>query len=213
MANSQVISVSEPGALEAALAVVRAGGLIAFPTDTVYGLGCAVNQYPSIQALFEAKGRDFNKAIAVLAGSVESLADVAESLNEQANRLAEHFWPGALTLVVPKKSGLPENLSIYPTVGVRMPNHPFALQLLRATGPLATTSANRSGEANPVTAQEVLAQLDGKVDLILDGGACPGGVPSTVVDCTGADIRILRQGAIGEAEIRRVIGQKPSSSS
>ncbi|TLN12606.1 L-threonylcarbamoyladenylate synthase, partial [bacterium] len=102
---------------------------------------------------------------------------------------------------------LPENLSPLPTIGVRMPNHPFALALLQQAGPLATTSANLSGLPSPVTARDVLDQLNERVDLIIDGGPCPGGVPSTVVDCTGADPRVLREGAITREMLHKAIGE------
>jgi L-threonylcarbamoyladenylate synthase len=118
-----------------------------------------------------------------------------------ARRLAGRFWPGPLTLVVPKRPSLPEQVSSGSTVGVRMPDHPVTLALMRQTGPLAVTSANRSGSASSVSAQEVLAQLGGRIPLILDGGQAPGGSSSTVVDCTGPEPKILRPGPISLDEI------------
>jgi len=199
------LATSDPHALDRALEVLCQGGLAAIPTDTVYGLAADIHQPQAIQRLYEVKGREAGKAIAVLVGSVEQVELVSTGLIGQAARLAARFWPGALTLVLPKQPELPENLSALPTVGVRMPDHPFALKLLCAAGPLAVTSANLSGQASPRTAEEVLAQLGGQVDLVLDGGACSGGVPSTVADCSGAEVRILRQGAIPAEEIARVI--------
>jgi L-threonylcarbamoyladenylate synthase len=199
--KTRIIKISDPTAVDHALDVLRAGGLIAFPTDTVYGLAADLHQPDAIQKLYEVKGRDAGKAIAVLVGRPDHVDLVSAGMTEAAARLAARFWPGGLTLVLPKRPGLPENLSPLPTIGVRMPDHPFALALLRAAGPLAVTSANLSGQASPQTAEEVLAQLEGKLDLLLDGGRCPGGVPSTVVDCAGADLRILRQGAIPAEEI------------
>ncbi len=204
--KTEVVSTSNPRALKSALAVLRAGGLVAFPTDTVYGLAADILQPQAIQRLYDAKGRDAAKAVAVLVGSLEQVEQITAGLTAPAARLAARFWPGALTLVLPKRPGLPENLSTLPTVGVRMPDHAFALALLRAAGPLAVSSANLSGQASPQTADEVLAQLEGRIELLLDGGACPGGVPSTVVDCTGADLRILRQGAIPADEIFKYAG-------
>jgi tRNA threonylcarbamoyl adenosine modification protein (Sua5/YciO/YrdC/YwlC family) len=122
-----------------------------------------------------------------------------------AYRLAARFWPGPLTLVLPKQKGLPEELSAQPTIGVRMPDHPVTLALLRRAGPLAVTSANISGAASSVTAQEVFAQLGGRIPLILDGGRTPGGVSSTVVDCTGREPRILRLGPISLKEIQKAL--------
>ncbi len=115
------------------------------------------------------------------------------------------FWPGPLTLVVPKHPDLPAELSLHATIGVRMPDHPVALALLRVTGPLAVTSANRSGEASSVTAQEVVAQLGGRIELILDGGQTPGRISSTVVDCSGHAPVILRQGPISLEDLLQAL--------
>lgn len=207
MTKTILLPTNSPDALVIAKKVLDHDGLIAFPTDTVYGLASRLDSAKAIEGLFLAKGRDFNKAIAVLVGDVEQLSLVARQLPENALELASRFWPGALTLVVYRLPELPENLSPSETVGVRMPNHAFALQLLRACGPLATTSANLSGQVNPLSAADVEAQLGGRIALILDGGPIPGGIPSTVVDCTSPDVKILRQGAISEAEIRKTFNQ------
>jgi len=199
--KTKIIAAQEQQALPEALKTLRQGGLVAFPTDTVYGLAALAHRAGAILQLFEAKGRDTTKAIAVLIGSLEQLDQMTPGLPEAALKLARGFWPGALTLVVERHPDLPQVLSPRPTIGIRMPDHALALALLQASGPLATTSANRSGAANPLTAADVLVQLDGQVDLILDGGTCPGGVPSTVVDCTGPELKILRVGAITEAMI------------
>jgi L-threonylcarbamoyladenylate synthase len=169
---------------------------VAFPTDTVYGLGADAFSTPAILKLFEIKQRPYNQAIAVLLGDPDQLGMVTENPNRVAMELAEQHWPGALTLVVPRHPNMPEILSPEPTLGVRIPDHPAALALLRLAGPLAVTSANLSGQPNTTTAQEVLAQLDGKIDLLLDGGKIPGGTPSTVVDMTGERPVVLRQGPI-----------------
>ncbi len=196
-----VLPAGDPAAIPTALRVLKEGGLVAFPTDTVYGLACDPFSPAAIEHLFEAKTRDLLKAIAVLVGAVEQLDSLTPGLTPSAFALARRFWPGALTLVVPRRADLPANLSPYPTIGVRMPDHPFALALLRKAGPLAASSANRSLEANALTAADVLSQLDGRFELLLDGGACPGGVPSTVVDCTQSPPAVLRQGAISAEEI------------
>ena len=185
--STTLLLTSDPTAISRALEILASGGLVAFPTDTVYGVAAGVNNAQGIDRLYEAKARSANKAIAVLVGEIEQLEQLTTGLTQSAQRLAERFWPGALTLVVPKHPSLPENLSPLPTVGVRMPDHAFARALLRAAGPLATSSANISGETNTLTAQQVLEQLEGRIELVLDGGAAPGGVPSTVVDCTQAD--------------------------
>ncbi len=200
--KTELLSTETSEAIERAVAVLRNGGLVAIPTDTVYGVAALVNDTHAIERIFQVKERSENKAIAVLIGQMAQLSTVASSLTETARRLAEAFWPGGLTLVLPRHADLPENLSPQPTIGVRMPDHAFARRLLAATGPLATSSANLSGGPNPRNAQEVLAQLDGRIELVLDGGDAPGGVPSTVVDCTGEDITILRQGAITPEKLR-----------
>ena len=133
-------------AIQSAREVILAGGLIAYPTDTVYGLSASPFQETAIERIFAAKGRDFNKAIAILVGDLEQLPLVTSGFTESAEVLARKFWPGALTLVVPIASTLPGIISPFPTIGIRMPDHPFALTLLRALGPLATTSANISGQ-------------------------------------------------------------------
>jgi L-threonylcarbamoyladenylate synthase len=187
-----LISTSDPTAIPRALEILGTGGLVAFPTDTVYGVAANLFNWAGIDRLYEAKARSANKAIAVLVGEIDQLNLLTPGLTPPARQLADRFWPGALTLVVPKHPSLPANLSPLPTVGVRMPDHAFARELMRAAGPLATSSANISGESNTLTAQQVLEQLDGRVELVLDGGQVPGGVPSTVV---------LRQGAISAADI------------
>jgi L-threonylcarbamoyladenylate synthase len=179
---------------------------VAFPTDTVYGVGALVGNPQAIEQLFVVKGRQAAKAIPVLLGGPEDLNRVAERIGYMALRLAESFWPGPLTLVVSRHPSLPENLSPEaapgpPTVGVRMPDHPVALALLQAAGPMAVTSANLSGGANTTTAFEVTGQLGGRIPLILDGGTTPGGSPSTVVDCTGPEPVVLRPGPVSLQEI------------
>lgn len=204
-AATELTDAFAPGAVDRAFGILKNGGLVAFPTDTVYGLAADIHSAAAIERLFTAKGRDTQKAIAVLVGSVEQLALVVRHLTPAAKRLADAFWPGALTLIVPRRLELPANLSPNQTIGVRMPDHPLALELLRRTGPLATTSANRSGMDNPLSAQDVLGQLDGRIDLILDGGRVPGGKPSTLADCTGAQLQVLRQGPITLEQLQAVL--------
>jgi L-threonylcarbamoyladenylate synthase len=194
--KTELISAEHPVGLDHTVDVLRNGGLIAFPTDTVYGLASLPFKAEYVERLFAAKGRNSSRAIAVLIGRIEDIPLVAAEMGLKAQKLAENFWPGPLTLIVPKNPRLPQVLSQDATVGVRMPDHPVALNLLRVTGPLAVTSANRSGMPNTSTAEEVMAQLGGRIHLVLDGGRVPGGVPSTVVDCTGAELVILREGPI-----------------
>jgi len=189
-----------------ALKVLRAGGLVAFPTDTVYGLGALAFDQRAVESVYAAKGRSEDKAIPVLLGDANDLDQVAISLPPTARQLAERFWPGPLTLVVQKRPNLPDAVSLSNTVGVRVPDHPVARALLRASGPMAVTSANLSGEPSPRTAEEVLKQLAGRVALIVDGGRTPGGVPSTVLDCTQTEPHILRAGPITLEQIREILG-------
>lgn len=202
---TRVISTSSPEAISITLDEINQDHLIAFPTDTVYGLAANLNSTQAIEKLFSAKGRDFNKAIAVLISDLDQINALTNDFNEKALALANNFWPGALTIIVTRKVELPAILSKDRTLGIRMPDHDFACRLLRTTGPLATTSANLSGRQNALTAQEVMQQLHDRVDLILDGGACPGGIPSTVVDCTRSDPVMLRQGTITFDEIKKAL--------
>ena len=193
-------------ALPLALEILKGGGLVAFPTDTVYGVGALAFDGAAVESIYIAKDRPAEKAIPVLIGNADDLAKVSLDIPEIAMKLAARFWPGPLTLVVPKHPDLPEAVSAAPTVGVRVPDHPVAQALLRAAGPMAVTSANLSGQLSPVTAQEVFAQLSGRIALILDGGKTPGGVPSTVVDCTGVEPQILRAGPFFLDELLSVLG-------
>jgi L-threonylcarbamoyladenylate synthase len=205
--NTTLLSFSDPSAIPLALEILGSGGLVAFPTDTVYGLAASLNSITGINRLYEAKSRSANKAIAVLLAEIEQISLLTPDLPPSARKLAACFWPGALTLVVPKHPFLPPNLSPLPTVGVRMPDHAFARALMRASGPLAASSANISGESNTLSAQQVKEQLDGRIELILDGGLAPGGVPSTVVDCTQEPPKILRLGALSAEQIAAALSQ------
>ncbi len=203
--ETHIVSASQPGAIQRALEILKRGRLAAFPTDTVYGLGVLAFNPEAIEELFVVKEREHSKAIAVLLSDPGELPEVAAKLNESARRLAQRFWPGPLTLVVPRHPDLPKNLSPLATIGVRMPDHPVALQLLRLSGPLAVTSANLSGANNAETAQQVFDQLGGQISIILDGGRTPGGSPSTVVDCTGNEPVILRSGPVAWEEIQSAL--------
>lgn len=203
--KTEVLPATDPAAVRHAAQVLRHSGLVAFPTDTVYGVGAMVFIESAVERLYTIKGRSTDKAIAVLVGRVEDLNKVTLSLTPLAEKLARAFWPGSLTLVVPKHPAVPEAVSALPTIGVRLPDHPVARQLLERTGPLAVTSANRSGEPSPVTGAEVLTQLSGRIDVLLDGGHVPGGIPSTVVDCTNEMPRVLREGPITLADIEAVL--------
>ena len=201
--KTEIMRADHPIAFTHAADILNHGGLVAFPTDTVYGLATLPFQEEYIERLYIAKGRNSDRAIAVLLGDYNQLEQVARDIGETARRWAQAFWPGPLTLIVPGNDSIPKILSPAPTIGVRIPDHPVALSLLRLVGPLAVTSANLSGQANTNTAQEVYDQLEGRIHLILDGGRSPGGVPSTVVECTTAEPVILRQGPLSLEDLMR----------
>jgi L-threonylcarbamoyladenylate synthase len=200
--NTEILKADHPIAFPHAVDVLKNGGLVVFPTDTVYGLAAWPYRAKFVERLFVVKGRSSTRAIAVLIPRPEDLNQVAVSPSKAALKLAQRFWPGPLTLIMSKQPSLPDVLSPQPTIGIRVPDHQVALTILRLSGPLAVTSANLSGKDNTNTAREAFEQLGGRVHLIIDGGKSPGGVPSTVVDCTGAEPQILRLGPISEADIQ-----------
>jgi len=210
--ETEILSANLSNAITRALGILRAGGLVAFPTDTVYGVGALVFDGKAVLSIYTAKDRPIEKAVPVLIGDMDGLDEVAIDIPKTAQVLASCFWPGPLTILLTKKPELPEAVSATSTIGVRVPNHEVARALLRAAGPMAVTSANVSGQASPKTAEEVFAQLGGRIELIIDGGKTPGGVPSTLVDCTGDEIRILREGPITEDELQFALRlQNPDS--
>ncbi|MGB9593470.1 MAG: L-threonylcarbamoyladenylate synthase [Anaerolineae bacterium] len=195
-------------ALAKAAQTLREGGLVAFPTDTVYGVGALVFHEQAVGRLYVAKIRDPNKAIPVLLSNVRDLDHIAKRVPPAAWQLAGAFWPGALSLVLEKSPLVPDAVTAGgPTVAVRVPDHRLALALIeRAGSPLATTSANLSGQPSSVTADEVEASIGDAVDLILDGGPCPGGVASTVLDLTVTPPRIVRPGPIRWEDLAPLLG-------
>ena len=197
-----VFPTNHEDAIPRALEVLKRGGLVAFPTDTVYGVGALAFDASAVESIYVAKDRPVEKAIPILIGDPEDLGRVTADIPPVAARLAARFWPGPLTLVVPKHPALPEVVSATATVGVRVPDHPVARALLQAAGPMAVTSANISGEASPKTVEEVSRQLSGRIPLILDGGETPGGIPSTVINCLGTEPVILREGPVTEEDVQ-----------
>jgi L-threonylcarbamoyladenylate synthase len=186
----------------AAVDVLDAGGIVALPTDTVYGIACRLDAEGGVERLFAAKDRPPDKAIMVLVDDLEQVAGVV-GLTPAANAL-RGLWPGGLTLVLPLRADAPLPPALTAgtaTLGVRVPDHPAPRFLARSVGPIPTTSANPSGGTEARFASEVIAALGGRVDLVLDGGPSPGGVPSTVVDCQAERPRILREGAVPAARI------------
>ena len=196
--------------IHAAVDVLRRGGLVAFPTETVYGLGADAANAEALARLYHVKGRPADHPVIVHVAAVAALDDVATAVSEEARRLAEAFWPGPLTLVVRRRPGRVADAATggRPTVGVRVPDHPMALALLDAFGgAIAAPSANRFGRVSPTTAAHVRADLGVDVDIVLDGGPSHVGVESTIVDVSGAEPLILRVGGIAEADLARVAGR------
>lgn len=206
--KTEILRADHPVALQHAVDILNNGGLVSFPTDTVYGLASLAFRSDYIERLFVVKGRDSARAIAILISESEVMKKVSAQPGEMSWRLARKFWPGPLTLILKRHPNLPEILSPNQTIGIRMPDHPVALDLLSITGPLAVTSANISGHENTQTAQQVFDQLHDRIHLILDGGSSPGGVPSTVVDCTGLEPIILREGPISLESVRSALEEE-----
>jgi L-threonylcarbamoyladenylate synthase len=203
--NTRILRASEPNSLERAAELLRAGRLVAFPTDTVYGVGAPAFDANAVTSIYVAKERPPDKAIPVLIADASDLPRIAACVPDCARALIARFWPGALTLVLPKRPDVPEIVSSDETVAVRIPDLDLARALLRLTGPLAATSANRSGQPSPVTTADVMAQLGGRIAAVLDGGPCPGGVPSTVVDCVASPPRVLREGSVPMSALRPLL--------
>ena len=197
-----IIPSDSSDAIIQAIEILNKGGLVAFPTDTVYGVGALAFDGKAVESIYVAKDRPIEKAIPVLIADAGDMENVGTNIPAIAHQLAARFFPGPLTCLIPKKPTLPESVSATSTVGVRVPDHEVARALLRAAGPMAVTSANISGQLSPSTAEEVYAQLGGRIALIIDGGKTPGGIPSTLVDCTGDKIKILREGPITLEEIK-----------
>lgn len=194
--------------LSEAAETLRAGGLVAFPTETVYGLGANATDSAAVANIFSAKGRPADNPLIVHVPDREGVLQVATSVPPEAERLMERFWPGPLTLVLPKRPDIPDNVSCgLPTVGVRMPDHPIALALIRAAGvPVAAPSANLSGRPSPTAAEHVLEDLAGRIALVLDGGETGVGLESTVLDLTVDPPVLLRPGGVTVEQITAVIG-------
>ncbi len=194
--------------IEQGISILRQGGIVAYPTDTVYGLGASAGIPEAVERVYKVKERPLNMPLPLLLADVSQITSVAEPATPIAWLLINSFLPGALTLVLPKSSSVPDIITAGgTTVAVRIPAHPVPIALIEGLGtPIVGTSANLSGKPSPLTAEEVYYQLGSKVDLVIDGGRCPGGKESTVVDVTGETPIVLREGAISREELKRVCG-------
>lgn len=201
-----VLRAEEPGAIERAAAILRRGELVAFPTETVYGLGADATSAAAAEGIFQAKQRPHSDPLIVHLATADELGHVAREIPALARRLAERFWPGPLTLVLLRGQAIPPVVTAGgETVGVRVPAHPVARALIAAAGvPVAAPSANRFMHTSPTTAAHVLADLDGRIDCLLDGGPSTVGVESTVLDITASPPRILRPGGVTLEALRAV---------
>lgn len=192
--------------LEIASTAIRRGDLVVMPTDTVYGVSADAFVPEAVTKLLEAKGRDRTLPTPVLVGSLETLDGIATEIPEVGRRLVEAFWPGALTVICHQQPSLVWDIGeTHGTVAVRMPDHPVALDLLTKTGPLAVSSANRTGEPAATTCEQAQEQLGEAVAVYLDDGPTPGSVPSTIVDLTSQTPRVLRTGALAVRRLRAVV--------
>lgn len=202
----EIIKETDPIAVQQAAQVLAGGGLVVFPTDTVYGLAASIDRPDAVARLYTAKGRPLDRPIPVLVSSRRQAERLASSVDARSRHLMERFWPGGLTILLPAADWLPfEVVRDTGQVGVRMPNRQLALAIIEAAGgALATTSANRSGEPEAATAEQAREVLGESVNLILDGGT-GGGIPSTVVRISGSDLVVLRRGAIEPERILREI--------
>ena len=194
--------------VELGVSILRQGGLVAFPTDTVYGLGACANIPQAVERVYKVKGRPTGVALPLLLADVSQISEIAESVPPVAWLLAKKFLPGALTIVLYKSNSVSDIITAGGlTIAVRVPAHPVPVAIVRGLGaPIVGTSANVSGQPSVLTVDGVYSQLDDNVDLVIDGGRCSGGRESTVIDVTGEVPVILREGAISREELSRYVG-------
>ena len=209
MMETLLLKANEQEDVQRAGEILRRGGIVAIPTETVYGLAADATSGQAVSKIFEAKGRPQDNPLIVHIASLEDLPPLVEQVPPMAEKLAQSFWPGPLTMVFRKSPRVPQEITAgLETVAIRMPQHPAARDVIRAAGvPLAAPSANRSGKPSPTTAHHVMEDMKGRIEAVLDGGECSVGVESTVVDMTGEVPRILRPGAITQKQLKRVLGK------
>ncbi len=197
----------DPTSIKNIQSVLNASGVIAFPTDTFYGLGADPSNPDALSKIFRIKQRPPDKPLLILIHSLDQLEDLTQEVTDHAHTLMEHFWPGPLTLLFKAAPGLPDALTAGTgTIGIRLPGHPFTLRLLERLGqPLTAPSANLSEAKEPRTAQEVVRELGDALDLIVDGGPAPGGKVSTILDTTTEPPILLREGALSRSDLESVL--------
>ncbi|NLJ31977.1 MAG: threonylcarbamoyl-AMP synthase [Clostridiales bacterium] len=206
--QTQLLRANDPEAIKTAARILQDGGLVGMPTETVYGLAANALNGKAVARIFAAKGRPMDNPLIVHISEFDQIYPLVQSVPEAAGRLAERFWPGPLTIILPKSGIIPDEVSAgLPTVAVRFPSHPVARALITAAGlPLAAPSANLSGSPSPTTAEHVMNDLSGKIEAVLDGGACGVGVESTVVTLAADPPRLLRPGGVTLEQLREVLG-------
>lgn len=204
MLNRLPLSIQQQ--VERGISILKEGGIAAFPTDTVYGLGACADLQSAVERVYQVKERPYNMALPLLLADTSQISEVAETVPPMAWLLARSFLPGALTIILHKSKSAPDIISVGgTTVAVRIPAHPVPVALVEGLGvPVIGTSANLSGRPSTLTADEVYSQFGNKIDLVIDGGRCPGGRESTIVDVTGETPVVLREGAISREELKRV---------
>ncbi len=192
--------------IEEGINILKEGGLVAYPTDTVYGLGACANLTDAIERIYQVKQRPLNMPFPLLMADISQIDEFIKSISPVARLLINHFLPGALTLVLPASDNAPDIITGRGmSIAVRIPAHPVPLALIKGLGfPIIGTSANISGMPSPLTADDVRSQLGDEVDFIIDGGSCPGGKESTIVDVTSKEVIIIREGAISRQELEQV---------
>ncbi len=207
--QTEILDAYEPGSVEKAAAILKDGGVVAFPTETVYGLGALATNPGAVEKIFEAKGRPGDNPLIVHIATMEMLKEIIDGpVPLEASLLAEEFWPGPLSMIFKKSKRIPDTVTAgLETVAVRMPSNPAALMLIKETGPIAAPSANRSGRPSPTTAKHVQDDLDGLIPLILDSGSSRVGLESTVLDLTSNPPRVLRPGGVTPTQIAEVIDE------
>lgn len=195
--RTRLLSASKAGAIEAATHLLKRGDLVAYPTDTLYGIGAEVCNYTAIERLYKVKARPRHKGIPVLLADPDDIDSIVKEVSDTAQKLIDQYWPGPLTLVLPRSAHLPDNISPDLGVAVRIPDNAIARNLIRACGgAMATTSANRSGEQPARDAQEAMASLNGSIAAVLDGGIVQYQIGSTILDCRFQPPKLLREGPI-----------------